>query len=289
MPIYKLLRLAAVLSAAFAITAGPASALKVTWMTGSGAPGTPAKYDRVGVIKIGPRPRQERARARTRHLGRAHLLRPSGQWIVSKAKGWQVWSVERRENLLEDQSTLNRAKAGKASIGPAFNYYLGYIKDPSIKHHFRWGQGCGRRVCEAVGPDGGHPGPAPRDQGGRAPGRQGRARGPLARRSARDRVCDLELPWPSGGRRPGRPGLRRWRQLPSGERPSRHDRAQTLQRAPALRGCPSAGSRPRWPDFTTRRDRRRRSPPPTMPSLGQQYGSAHPEFPDGLSRRRPCR
>ena len=34
---------------------------------------------------------------------------PLAKWIVQKAPGWQVWSVERRENLLEDQSVLNLA------------------------------------------------------------------------------------------------------------------------------------------------------------------------------------
>ena len=37
---------------------------------------------------------------------------PLAQWIVAAPPGWQVWSVERRENLLEDQSELNLAKRG---------------------------------------------------------------------------------------------------------------------------------------------------------------------------------
>ena len=35
------------------VGAAPAAALKVTWMAGYKAPGTPAKYDKVGVIKVG--------------------------------------------------------------------------------------------------------------------------------------------------------------------------------------------------------------------------------------------
>ena len=41
-----------------------------------------------------------------------------------------MWAVERRENLLEDQSVLDRAKAGKATPQQVFDYYLGWITDP---------------------------------------------------------------------------------------------------------------------------------------------------------------
>jgi hypothetical protein len=119
--------------------AGPANAaLRVHWMPGVKAPGTPARFDRVGVLKIGP------AHARNvlvlepgTEAGSAYFV-PLAQWIVSRRPGWQVWSVERRENLLEDQSMLDRAKAGRATARRLFDYYLGFIKDRSIKHHFRF-------------------------------------------------------------------------------------------------------------------------------------------------------
>ena len=62
---------------------------------------------------------------------------PLAKWIVSKAGGWQVWAVERRENLLEDQSELNRYKEHKSTSKELFDYYLGYLKDPSITHHYQ--------------------------------------------------------------------------------------------------------------------------------------------------------
>src|SRR5581483_2972909 len=52
--------------------------------------------------------------------------------------GWQVWSVERRENMLEDQSILERAKTGKATVTQLFNYYLGFINNSAIKSHFHF-------------------------------------------------------------------------------------------------------------------------------------------------------
>ncbi len=56
---------------------------------------------------------------------------PLAKWIVSKTSGWQVWAVERRENLLEDQSELNLYKDHKVTSTQLFDYYLGYLKDPS--------------------------------------------------------------------------------------------------------------------------------------------------------------
>ena len=111
--------------------------LGVTWMKGFSAPGTPAKYDKVGVIRIGPsNAKNVLVLEPGTSAGSAYFV-PLARWIVSKTSGWQVWSVERRENLLEDQSELNLAKEGKATATQLFDYYLGYLKDPSITHHFQ--------------------------------------------------------------------------------------------------------------------------------------------------------
>ena len=48
-----------------------------------------------------------------------------------------MWSVERRENLLEDQSVLDRAKRGQASATQLFDYYLGYLNDPALAPHIQ--------------------------------------------------------------------------------------------------------------------------------------------------------
>jgi pimeloyl-ACP methyl ester carboxylesterase len=116
--------------------AAPASAkLGVTWMKGYAAPGTPAKYNKVGVIKVGSsRARNVLVLEPGTSAGAAYFV-PLAQWIASRSPGWQVWSVERRENLLEDQSELNLAKEHKVSVTQMFNYYLGYLSDPSITQH----------------------------------------------------------------------------------------------------------------------------------------------------------
>ncbi|HEY6524314.1 MAG TPA: hypothetical protein VIY10_11125 [Solirubrobacteraceae bacterium] len=116
--------------------AAPASAkLGVTWMKGYAAPGTPAKYNKVGVIKVGSRHARNVLVLEPGTSAGAGYFVPLAQWIVSRAPGWQVWSVERRENLLEDQSELNLAKQHKVSVTQMFNYYLGYLADPSITQH----------------------------------------------------------------------------------------------------------------------------------------------------------
>jgi hypothetical protein len=68
--------------------------------------------------------------------GAAYFV-PLARWIVAKDPAWQVWSVERRENRLEDQSRLDAFKQGKISSTALYNYYLGYIKNPSVTPHFQ--------------------------------------------------------------------------------------------------------------------------------------------------------
>jgi len=131
----RLLRLIVLTGLALAIGAGSASALGVTWMQGYRAPGTPAKYNKVGFIKIGPSGARNVLVLEPGTSAGAGYFVPFAQWLVSKTHGWQVWSVERRENLLEDQSELNLAKAGRVNATQLFDYYLGYLADPAITNH----------------------------------------------------------------------------------------------------------------------------------------------------------
>ena len=106
-------------------------------MQGSAAPGTPAKYNKVGVIKVGPSGAKNVLVLEPGTSAAAAYFVPLAKWVVSKTRGWQVWSVERRENLLEDQSELNLYKEHKATTTQLFDYYLGYLKDASITHHYQ--------------------------------------------------------------------------------------------------------------------------------------------------------
>src|SRR4051812_21004184 len=108
------------------------------WLQGYDDPATPNNLDRVGVLKIG------RKQARNvlilnpgTSAGAAYFV-PLGEDIVRATNGrWQVWSVERRENQLEDQSGANALKQGTITSQQSFDYYLGWLSDPTITNHFR--------------------------------------------------------------------------------------------------------------------------------------------------------
>ena len=139
--VFSLVALGAAFGPASLASAGPgrasAASLSVTWMSSFAAPDTPARYNKVGVLKVGPTSvKNILVLEPGTSAGSAYFV-PLAKWIVSKTPGWQVWSVERRENLLEDESELNRFKDRKATATQLFDYYLGYLKDPTITHHFQ--------------------------------------------------------------------------------------------------------------------------------------------------------
>ena len=138
----RLLAAACMAALCVASSASGAVAVRKTWLAAPTAPGTPAAFNfkgsrlranldlnQVGVIKVG------RASARNvlvfepgTSAGGGYFV-PFAKSLVQRLGDWQVWSVERRENLLEDQSMLNRAKHGTASSKEVFRYYLGYLAE----------------------------------------------------------------------------------------------------------------------------------------------------------------
>ncbi len=135
------LALAAVGAALAFAAVAPAAPAKVPVsferLTGFDAPGTPSKYDKVGVLKIGPKHARNVLVLNPGTSASASYFVPVAKDIVTRAEGWQVWAVERRENLLEDHSMFNRAKAGTATATQVFDYYLRYLTDPSLTTHFQ--------------------------------------------------------------------------------------------------------------------------------------------------------
>src|SRR3954464_8316978 len=106
-------------------------------IAGARSPGTPAKYDKVGVLKIGSPSARNVLVLNPGTSASAAYFAPLARSIVAKAPGWQVWAVERRENLLEGQSLFDRVKAGQATAKQVFDYYLGWIRDSSVTTHVR--------------------------------------------------------------------------------------------------------------------------------------------------------
>ena len=127
----------AVALAVLAAGATAAPSVRLRSLSGVKAPGTPARYNRVGILEIGPRNARNVLVLNPGTSASAAYFAPLAKAIVSDVKGWQVWAVERRENLLEDQSVLNAAKAGRATGQQVFNYYLGWLSDPSVSPHFQ--------------------------------------------------------------------------------------------------------------------------------------------------------
>ncbi len=122
------------------MAAAPVSLAKVPVsferIEGLASPGTPAKYNKVGILKVGPAEARNVLVLNPGTSASAAYFAPLARDVVSRAKGWQVWAVERRENLLEDHSVFNRAKRRKVTGQQLFDYYLGWIANPAVTDHF---------------------------------------------------------------------------------------------------------------------------------------------------------
>jgi len=132
----------ALLAVATAFAALPAAApartpVRFERIAGVRSAGTPARYDRVGILEVGRRSAPNILVLNPGTSAGAAYFYPLAKTIVARAPRWQVWSVERRENLLEDQSMIDRGKAGTATSQQVFDYYLGFLTDPSVSDHFR--------------------------------------------------------------------------------------------------------------------------------------------------------
>lgn len=139
--------------------ASPASADRVFTVDGAPAPG-PQRYDRVRVIEQGPRGSRNVLVLAPGTSGGAAYFRPIARDLVARLPGWKVWSVDRRENLLEDHSVLGPVVARERPAADAFRYYLESITDASITPRHapvtdapfvrRWGMGVAVRDLRNV-------------------------------------------------------------------------------------------------------------------------------------------
>jgi pimeloyl-ACP methyl ester carboxylesterase len=129
---------AIVVGIALATFAPSAPAAEFSWMPGYDDPATPDSIDRVGVLKVGPERAKNVLVLNPGTSAGAAYFKPLAEDVVSETDGrWQVWSVERRENQLEDHSLLDRSKLGTATPQEVFDYYLGWLVDPSVTDHFQ--------------------------------------------------------------------------------------------------------------------------------------------------------
>jgi acetyl esterase/lipase len=126
---------------ALAFGASPAmatSAIRFERLDGFPAPGTPDRFNKVGVLKVGPKKAKNVLILNPGTSASSTYFVPLAEDVVERTRGWQVWSVERRENLLEDHSVQDQLKSGQATPKQAFDYYLGWITDSSVTNHFQF-------------------------------------------------------------------------------------------------------------------------------------------------------
>src|SRR4051794_34622605 len=121
----------------FAIPSSADAASRFERLPGFKAPGTPAKYNKVGILEFGKKSARNVLVLNPGTSASAAYFAPLAKTIVSKAPGWQDWAVERRENLLEDHSEATPVKAGPATPKELFDYYLNWATDQSITTHFQ--------------------------------------------------------------------------------------------------------------------------------------------------------
>jgi hypothetical protein len=127
----------AALYAVFTPAAGAKVPVSFDVMQGYQSPGTPENLNVVGVLKIGDPKADNVLVLNPGTSASAAYFQPLARTIAKTLPDWQVWSVERRENFLEDQSVLNRLKQGTASTTDLFRYYLGWTTDSSISPHYQ--------------------------------------------------------------------------------------------------------------------------------------------------------
>jgi hypothetical protein len=136
--VHRVLAATGLFVALLASSAHAAVPVRFERLDGFRAPGTPTRLNKVGVLEIGPRSARNVLLLNPGTSASAAYFAPVAKDIVERADGWQVWAVERRENLLEDHSMLDRAKRGTATGRQLFDYYLGWLTDSSVTPHFQF-------------------------------------------------------------------------------------------------------------------------------------------------------
>src|SRR5436190_23322025 len=115
-------------------TVAGAVTVRRVYMPSFKAPGTPEPFispkrshlpkeidlNRVGAIEVGPKTAHNVLVLEPGTSAVAAYFVPLAKSLVEHTKGWQVWAVERRENLLEDQSKLTAGKKLKLGAQAVF-------------------------------------------------------------------------------------------------------------------------------------------------------------------------
>jgi hypothetical protein len=100
-------------------------------MPGGGGPG-PSTYNEFRVLEVGPERAKNVLVLEPGTSAGAACFRLDAEALVQRLPGWQVWSLDRRENLLEDHSVLDPYLTGSRTSQQVFDYYLGWLSNPKV-------------------------------------------------------------------------------------------------------------------------------------------------------------
>ena len=101
------------------------------------APASPAEYDQVSVRRFGSPGASHVLVLVPGTNGGAGDFDLVAPYLVTHVPDLQVWAEMRREGALQDESVVQSALAGTTTYQKAFDYYLGYLSDPSITDHYQ--------------------------------------------------------------------------------------------------------------------------------------------------------
>lgn len=104
---------------------------------GVAVPGTPAQYDQVMVRRFGSPSATNVLVLVPGTLAGAGDFDIVGPYLAAHVPDLQVWAEMRREGALEDTSVLIDALHRKVSLQEVFNYYVGWLADPTISPHYQ--------------------------------------------------------------------------------------------------------------------------------------------------------
>lgn len=100
--------------------------------------GTPTKYDQVRVRRFGSPSARNVLVLVPGTLAGAADFDIVGPYLAAKVPNLQVWAEMRREGALQKQTAVLRAALhGRTSVRHAFNYYLGWLANGRITHHYQ--------------------------------------------------------------------------------------------------------------------------------------------------------
>jgi len=98
---------------------------------------SPARYDQVSVRRFGSPAAPHVLVLVPGTNGGAGDFDLVAPYLAAHVPHLQVWAEMRREGALQDDSLIQSVLAGRATYQQAFDYYLGFLSDPSITDHYQ--------------------------------------------------------------------------------------------------------------------------------------------------------